>query len=109
MNFLPICESLIDVSYIFISVLQNVLLPSLFTRCPIVEMKGPTSWKFKAEERRDLKSNSKLDLTTTCPSQLIHWRKIKAETKTKTKTNTKTKKDKDIIISESGREKGLEV
>ena len=72
-------------------------------------MKGPTSWKFKAEERRDLKSNSKLDLTTTCPSQLIHWRKIKAETKTKTKTNTKTKKDKDIIISESGREKGLEV
>ena len=49
-------------------------LESLFTHCPIVEMKGPTSWKFKAEERKGLEVQFKVRFDyNLLHNQFIHF------------------------------------
>ena len=63
-----------NTSWDLINVMKWCTLKSLFTHCPIVEMKGPTSWKFKAEERKGLEVQFKVRFDyNLLHNQFIHF------------------------------------
>ena len=63
-----------NTSWDLTNVIKWCTLKSLFTHCPIVEMKGPTSWKFKAEERKGLEVQFKVRFDyNLLHNQFIHF------------------------------------